>query len=49
MTFPEIAVLVEDPQAKMIDPTEMSLEEYVEYWSSMTPKERLLKVAEGKR
>lgn len=49
MTFPEIAVLLDDgkPQAGPIQ--EMSDQEYARYWSSMTPKERLEKVAERKR
>jgi hypothetical protein len=49
MTFCEIAILVEDEKSRSIDPSGMSDAEYARYWSSMTPKERLLKVAEGKR
>lgn len=48
MTYPEIAVMIEDDK-KSFDPTDMSDEEYAKYWSSLTPKERLLKVAESKK
>ena len=49
MTLPEIGVLIENNKKRSIDPTEMSDEEYAKYWSSLTPKQRLLKVAEGKK
>lgn len=50
MTLPEIAILLDDGKGESaIAPGEMSDEEYARYWSSMTPKERLLKAAEGKR
>lgn len=49
MTLPEIAVLIENTKKRSIDPTEMSDAEYAKYWASLTPKQRLLKVAEGKK
>lgn len=49
MTLPEIAVLLDDGKQSTFDPMEMSDEQYAKYWSSMTPKQRLEKVAENKR
>lgn len=50
MTFPEIAVLLRNEnKSQSIDPAEISDAEYAQYWSSMTPKERLIKVAERKK
>lgn len=49
MTLPELAVLLCDdkPQSGPIEDAE--LEAYCKYWSSLTPKERLEKVAERKK
>ena len=51
MTLPEIAVILEEKSKQLPAALtgEMSDEEYARYWSSLTPTQRLEKVAESKR